>query len=107
MVRYVFRLGDRKASAPIIATAVCVLALAFLLGACSGGGSTPSSEMPVQLSPEQILAGILAVTGQVKGEGGEVLVEQEGDILLEPAGAAGPESFAGERNVGGGPTPPF
>lgn len=36
--------------------------------------------------------------------GGEVFVQQEGEILLEPAGSAGPESFAGETFVPSGPT---
>ncbi len=36
--------------------------------------------------------------------GGEVFVQQEGEILLEPAGSAGPESFAEEMFVPTGPT---
>jgi hypothetical protein len=56
------------------------------------------------------MAGVLAVAGAAGGaggDGGEILVQQEGDILLEPSGTAGPESFTGEVNVVPGPTTTF
>ncbi len=99
------------ASVPILLAAVCVLALALVFSACGGGSTTASSQMPTQLSPEQILAGVLAVVqgagaaggAPARGDGGP----GEGDILLEPAGTAGPESFAGEVHVVRGPTTTF
>ena len=102
------------ASVPILLAFVCVLALALVFSACGGGSTTASSQMPTQLSPEQILAGVLAVVqgagaaGSATGAAsGEMVVQQEGDILLEPAGTAGPESFAGEVHVVRGPTTTF
>ncbi|MFH0915772.1 MAG: DUF6777 domain-containing protein [bacterium] len=56
------------------------------------------------------MAGVLAVAGaagDAGGGGGEILVQKEGDILLEPSGTAGPESFTGEVNVVRGPTTTF
>jgi hypothetical protein len=102
------------ASVPILLACVCVLALALVFSACGGGSTTASSQMPTQLSPEQILAGVLAVVqgagaaGSATGAAsGEMVVQGEGDILLEPAGSAGPESFAGEVHVVRGPTTTF
>jgi hypothetical protein len=102
------------ASVPILLACVCVLALALVFSACGGGSTTASSQLPTQLSPEQILAGVLAVVqgagaaGSATGAAsGEMVVQGEGDILLEPAGSAGPESFAGEVHVVRGPTTTF
>ena len=39
--------------------------------------------------------------------GGEVFIQKEGEILLEPSGVAGPDSFAGETFVAAGPTTTF
>jgi hypothetical protein len=38
------------------------------------------------------------------GDGSEAFAQQEGEILLEPSGVAGPDSFAGEQFVMAGPT---
>ncbi len=58
----------------------------MILGAC--GDKAPSST-------------------SVAASGGEVLVQQEGDILLEPSGTAGPGSFTDDVNVVRGPTTTF
>ena len=108
MVRPALRPNRRSAFAPIALTVACVLVLALVLGACGASSSPPSSQMPAQLSPEQILAGVLAATGSAAGGGsGEAFVQGQGDILCEPAGTAGPESFAGEVHVVRGPTTTF
>jgi hypothetical protein len=107
MTGFVLRDRGRIASVPIILTGVCVLALGLVLGACGTSSSPLSSQMPAQLSLEQILAGVLAVSGDATGGGGETFVQGEGDILCEPVGTAGPESFAGEVHVVRGPTTTF
>ncbi len=58
------------ASVPILLAGVCVLALALVFSACGGGSTTASSQMPTQLSPEQILAGVLAVVQGAGAAGG-------------------------------------
>jgi hypothetical protein len=110
MVRPVLCSNRPAASVPITLAAVCALAFALVLGACGGDSTPPSSQVPVQLSPEQILAGMLAVmeaASSAAADGGEIVVQEEGDILLEPAGTAGPESFAGDEFVVRGPTTTF
>ena len=100
VVRLASRRPTRTASVPFTALTLCLIALGLVLGACGGTVSPP----PSQLSIEQILAGVLATGGDA---GTEAYVQQEGEILLEPAGSAGPESFAGEVHVVRGPTTTF
>ena len=77
----VLRMGSGSTSVPIMFVGICLLAVGGVLGACGGGDSSSS--------------------------GGEIVIQGEGDILLEPAGSAGPESFAGEVHVVRGPTTTF
>jgi hypothetical protein len=44
------------------------------------------------------------ITDALSHDVAEAFVQQEGEILLEPSGAAGPESFSGEQFVVPGPT---
>ncbi len=68
-------------STRIVATGLLALALVLTVVSCGGDDSQSS--------------------------GGELFVQEEGEILLEPSGVAGPDSFAGEKFVAAGPTTTF
>ena len=104
MVRPVLGRRTRGAWVPVTLVIIYLLSVIVMLGACSTTSSPSSSQMPAQLSIDQILAGVLAAAGS---GGGEAFVQGQGDILLEPAGAPGPESFAGEVHAVRGPTTTF